>query len=72
VGIGQIGFSLRRLLHLVTTTNQDALNRFIDTACDVAARYGWKAAADFLKVRTATSKSLWPVEQSSRKGEGLE
>lgn len=65
VGICMIGFSLRRLPHLVISTNRDALNRFIDTACDVAARYGWQAAADFMERKTATSKSLWPVDKSS-------
>jgi hypothetical protein len=65
VGICMIGFSLRRLPHLVMTANRDALNRFIDTACDVAARYGWRAAADFMERKTATSKSLWPVSKSS-------
>jgi hypothetical protein len=65
VGIGMIGFSLRRLPRLVMSTNRDALNRFIDTACNVGAEYGWQAATDFMERKTATSKSLWPVDKSS-------
>jgi hypothetical protein len=41
------------------------LNRFIDTACNVGAEYGWQAATDFMERKTATSKSLWPVDKSS-------
>lgn len=65
VGICMIGFSLRCLPQLVMSTNRDALDRFIDTAGDVAARYGWQAAADFMERKTVTSKSLWPVNKSS-------
>ena len=59
VGIAAVGFCFRSLNQLVSGRSADDVQRFVDAVCEIASRFGTRAAMSFLEQKTPTSRSFW-------------